>query len=193
MNKRRTPKAVRQIIEIRHTFDCKCQRKGKITVRQIQEGIQFQATVIPKKTVGVVERADLHLAHCTYLDVPYKNFSFIGDDDKRCLDPYLEEVQWEPSHSHLDYEQYGYCEWSVYNQCAHCDHFIEPDGTADLYRHLDDGEQSYDHDAEPSSGAQSIAEWMEQRPDLFVRHSDGKVGPNSGLHRRRGKIDLWDH
>jgi hypothetical protein len=35
---------------------------------------------------------------------------------------------------------------------------------------------------------------MDQRPDLFVLHSDGRMGPNSALHGNRGgKIDLWGH
>lgn len=194
MSRRPGPKAVRQIIEVCHSFYCKCRRNGKVKVRRIQRGIQFEATVIPRETVGVVERADLYLSHCTYLNVPYKNFCFIRDDDEKCLDPYLKEVQWETGHGHLDYEQCGYCEWSVYNKCAHCDHFIEPHEADGEYRHLDDGEQNYDHDAEPAGESHTVAEWMEQRPDLFVLHSDGKVGPNSSLHGdRHGKIDLWDH
>jgi hypothetical protein len=72
--------------------------------------------------------------------------------------------------------------------------FIEPDAEDGLFRHLDDGEQNYVHDAEPSGEAHSFVEWMDLRPDLFVLHSDGRIGPNSALHgNRRGKIDLWDH
>ncbi len=116
------------------------------------------------------------------------------DEEEDCLDPFQVELQWEPGFSRLDYEECGYGEFSTYEQCALCDHFIEPDAEDCLFRHLDDGEQTYDHDAEPSGEAHTFSQWMDQRPDLFVLHSDGRIGPNSNLHgNRRGKIDLWDH
>jgi hypothetical protein len=110
-----------------------------------------------------------------------------GDWDRRYGAPFP-PPRWPPSSS------CGYCERSTYEQCALCDHFIEPDAEDGLFRHLDDGEQTYDHDPEPSGEAHSFAGWVEQRPDQFVQHSDGRIGPNSALHgNRRGKIDLWDH
>lgn len=101
-----------------------------------------------------------------------------------------------------------------YHQCKHCDHFVEPndclnDGfgekikegeTAVYFRdehgefgvakfiHLDDGDQEYDHDAEPGE-EHTGREWKLLRPDLFTKHPDGAIGPNSSYHNRRGKKD----
>jgi hypothetical protein len=93
--------------------------------------------------------------------------------------------------------------------CKHCDHFVEEntnpeeiiettdttikvrydDGSTDIfarYVHLEDGEQEFDHDAEPG---ETRDDWEKVRPDLFVEHADGKIGPNSIFHSQRGKID----
>ncbi len=85
-----------------------------------------------------------------------------------------------------------YASDQVYTICKHCDHFVErntrpfePD-TA-LYCHLDNGEQEYDHDAEPGE-THTKEEWLTLRSDLFVRHPDGKYGPNSNYHSQRGKL-----
>jgi len=76
--------------------------------------------------------------------------------------------------------------------CKHCDHFVENDNVSDPaaagYVHLDDGEQEYDHNAEPSETVER-AELEKIRPDLWRRYADGKIGPNSWWHSRRGKID----
>jgi rubrerythrin len=70
-----------------------------------------------------------------------------------------------------------------YRLCKHCDHFADEEG------HLEDGEQEFDHDPEPDGPALTLDEWKAKRPDLFVNHPDGKIGPNSIHHSRRGKID----
>ena len=83
-----------------------------------------------------------------------------------------------------------------YAICSKCEHFTEPNDDAENYPdkgycshfHLDDGEQEYDHDAEPQ-GVATRAEWARRRPDLFEGYPDGKIGPNSIHHSRRGKID----
>jgi len=81
----------------------------------------------------------------------------------------------------------------MYVLCKHCDHFVEENIRAgDLslakYIHLEDGEQEFDHDAEPL-GEATLADWRRRRPDLFTTHPDGKIGPNSSYHSRRGKLD----
>lgn len=69
-----------------------------------------------------------------------------------------------------------------YTICKHCDHFVEET------THMDDGEQEYDHDPCPGE-SHTLDKWKELRPDLFAKHADGKIGPNSRYHNRRGKID----
>lgn len=88
--------------------------------------------------------------------------------------------------------------------CKHCDHFVDanlvPDDdvaethektimtkdgqTLCRYVHLEDGEQEFDHDAEPG---ETRDDWDTHRPDLFQRHPDGAIGPNSIFHDFRGK------
>ncbi len=99
----------------------------------------------------------------------------------------------------------------VFAICKHCDHFVDvntppdspivsgtryttittDDGTSNItqcrYIHLEDGEQEFDHDAEPGE-SHSLKEWHVLRPDLFMMHSDERVGPNSVCHSRRGKV-----
>lgn len=79
--------------------------------------------------------------------------------------------------------------------CRHCDHFVEyntaHETNASLaeYVHLDDGEQEYDHDAEPGL-TKSHREWVNCRPELFDYFTDNKCGPNSDMFPgRRGKVD----
>ena len=85
-----------------------------------------------------------------------------------------------------------------YEICRHCDHFIEENNPAECvprarFIHLDDGEQEYDHDAERSGQANTLHEWTTRRPDLFTKYPDGKIGPNSMHHSRRGKVDARPH
>lgn len=54
--------------------------------------------------------------------------------------------------------------------------------------HLEDGEQEFDHDAECSDKTHLKSEWILLRPDLFKKYEDGKSGPNSMYHSRRGKV-----
>lgn len=80
-----------------------------------------------------------------------------------------------------------------YALCTKCDHFVE-ENEEHLYNpeyathlHLEDGEQEFDHDATPGmilTGDQ----WDKERPDLFTEYADGKIGPNSIFHSRRGKV-----
>jgi hypothetical protein len=83
-----------------------------------------------------------------------------------------------------------------YTLCRHCDHFVDKNDAFDgschqvaRFIHLEDGEQEFDHDAEPSTKTHLLEEWRRLRPDLFKMHPDGKIGPNSAHHSRRGKID----
>ena len=83
-----------------------------------------------------------------------------------------------------------------YTLCAQCDHFVEPNDSADptvplayfpgaaAFIHLDDGEKEHDHDAVPGDETHTLREWQARRPDLFRAHRDGKIGPNSAFHTR---------
>jgi hypothetical protein len=81
----------------------------------------------------------------------------------------------------------------TYELCARCDHFVDfheettERGVRAGYAHLDDGEQDYDHAAEPSNVRKTLAEWRRDRPGLFTLYPDGKVGPNSAYHEPRGQ------
>jgi hypothetical protein len=83
---------------------------------------------------------------------------------------------------------------TVYTLCKYCDHFVDENDAGSIadgcvpFLHLEDGEQEFDHAAQPQ-GQAPLAEWMRRRPDLFHEHPDGKIGPNSAHHSRRGKID----
>lgn len=93
--------------------------------------------------------------------------------------------------------------------CKHCDHFVGPNPVLEgevvketfstycvldngtniaRYIHWEDGEQEFDHDAEPGE-AHTSKEWAHLRPDLTREYPDGKIGPNSIHHSRRGKVD----
>jgi len=82
----------------------------------------------------------------------------------------------------------------VYEMCQHCDHFVERNDCKcqgmklSKFVHLDDGSQEFDHDA--AHGIRhKLRVWKRLRPDLFKHHRDGKIGPNSIHHSRRGKND----
>lgn len=80
-----------------------------------------------------------------------------------------------------------------YQLCRDCDHFVEPndaegDGLA-AYVHLCDAEADNPasdpdghHEAVPSGLTGTLAFWRSSRPDLFVDHGDGHIGPNSEQH-----------
>lgn len=72
-------------------------------------------------------------------------------------------------------------------QCKHCSHFVEEVDEGEGWEHLEDGEQLFDHEAEPGSEAKTLDEWMEEHPALFKTFADGKIGPNSFINTR-GKI-----
>lgn len=78
----------------------------------------------------------------------------------------------------------------VYTLCTRCDHFVDandgPPGVSPFI-HLENGEQEFDHDAEPGE-SRTLDEWRSVRPDLFALHADGMIGPNSAHHCRRGKL-----
>lgn len=73
----------------------------------------------------------------------------------------------------------------LYEKCAHCWHFIEPnydwdeDHSLAEYLHLDNGEKEHDHDAEPSGDIRTLDEWKRVQPSLFHTFPDGNIGPNS--------------
>lgn len=73
----------------------------------------------------------------------------------------------------------------IYTICDKCDHFVDKDEEG--FIHLEDGEQEFDHDAVPKESA-TLQEWQNNRPDLFLEHPDGKIGPNSLYHSRNGKV-----
>lgn len=81
-----------------------------------------------------------------------------------------------------------------YEICVHCDHFVESEEAG--YEHLDNGMQpDYDHEAAPSGVEHSLADWKQTRPDLFVTHADGNIGPNSVHHvaqRVRSEIVMYE-
>lgn len=70
----------------------------------------------------------------------------------------------------------------MYDLCRHCDHFADADGThlCDEVHHCPDD----DHRAEPRGEPRSLEEWKIARPDLFIKHTDGLIGPNSEHHVR---------
>ena len=79
----------------------------------------------------------------------------------------------------------------MYDVCAQpdCWHFVEVNSAAQSwpaeagpvaeYVHLDDGEKEHDHDAVPSGRPAALEVWRARYAELFVEHSDGKIGPNS--------------
>ncbi len=77
--------------------------------------------------------------------------------------------------------------------CKHCHHFVEANDERDVaggcaaFIHLEDGEQEFDHDAEPGNVTKTLAEWRRDRPELFQTYPDGKIGPNSIYHQQPGK------
>jgi hypothetical protein len=102
---------------------------------------------------------------------------------------------------------YGNPPQPLYELCRDCDHFIEANASLDEdierydlapFIHLDNGNKDHDHDAAPSGSelagadltetwtpgvAMFLSDWRAQRPDLFVGHADGQIGPNSRFHR----------
>ena len=78
----------------------------------------------------------------------------------------------------------------VYELCRHCDHFVDEEpGTGNGFVHLENGEQEFDHEPQASGQRHTLRDWRRLRPDLFERRADGRVGPNSMHHSRRGKLD----
>jgi hypothetical protein len=76
---------------------------------------------------------------------------------------------------------------TIYEKCAHCWHFTEPNDTKPdeffvyaAYVHLDDGGKEHDHDAEPSGDVRTLDQWRHDHPELFTEYGDGAIGPNSG-------------
>ncbi len=74
--------------------------------------------------------------------------------------------------------------------CKHCDHFIEENlpKVADEceFIHLcDEAHHNPDdhHNAEPRGTPKPLEQWKKERPDLFIMHTDGLIGPNSSLHK----------
>lgn len=80
-----------------------------------------------------------------------------------------------------------------YELCKHCDHFVhandDPTPGVARFLHLEDGAQEFDHAPAPSGRVHTLRAWKKVRPDLFIRYPDGRIGPNSSHHSRRGKID----
>lgn len=82
-----------------------------------------------------------------------------------------------------------------YTICQHCHHFVDPNddyepgnGNAEFV-HLENGEQEFDHDAQPSEETKTLKEWEQERPELFKEYEDGEIGPNSIHFDRKGKCD----
>lgn len=82
---------------------------------------------------------------------------------------------------------------ALYELCRDCDHFVEPNDVSGPgimeYIHLADCEDDNpasnpdgDHDGEPSGMTGSLWTWKRRRPDLFIDHGDGHIGPNSTAH-----------
>lgn len=63
--------------------------------------------------------------------------------------------------------------------CKKCDHFVDEDGhMCDEIHHVPDDH----HEAVGRESGHSLDEWKKIRPDLFVKHPDGLIGPNSAHH-----------
>lgn len=73
---------------------------------------------------------------------------------------------------------------TIYDLCKECDHFIERGFTSE-WEHIFDGSH-HDPDARcaprPRGTPKTLVEWQKERPDLFVEHVDGLIGPNSRYH-----------
>jgi len=87
--------------------------------------------------------------------------------------------------------------------CKHCDHFVEENDSGQdresysdtqdresyavaAFVHLCDGQHHTPddhHEAEPRGEPKPLETWKAERPDLFVTHPDGLIGPNSRHHR----------
>lgn len=70
------------LLEIRQGFRAECtpNKGGPVTGEQLAWGTRIEAQVRPFVTDGV-ERADLHLEHCIYRNVPFKFFQFIDREE----------------------------------------------------------------------------------------------------------------
>lgn len=66
----------------------------------------------------------------------------------------------------------------LYYKCVKCDYFV------DEGLHLDDGEKSHTHIPVAGIPGKTLAQWRKDRPDLFKKYKDGKIGPNSKWHLR---------
>jgi hypothetical protein len=85
---------------------------------------------------------------------------------------------------------------TVYHKCRWCDHFLEEDAQfRGMWHHLHDGDVVPNHSGLPGD-RRTLAAWQQLRPDLFARHPDGRVGPNSVQHPaavRCTAAELRDH
>ena len=82
----------------------------------------------------------------------------------------------------------------VFDLCKHCDHFIDqnycdgeevPEGVCEFIHCCDEEHHNPDdhHNAEPRGTPKTLEQWKLERPDLFVEHEDGLIGPNSEYHK----------
>ena len=76
-----------------------------------------------------------------------------------------------------------------YSLCKYCDFFVEfvvdPQTNQSTTRHARDGDFDPDeyHAAVSRGQFATMDHWVTQRPDLFITHEDGHVGPNSLKHK----------
>lgn len=77
---------------------------------------------------------------------------------------------------------------TLYTLCTGCDHFVETEPADDwggpYAQHLCDDDHPWieDHGAAPSTWTASMDVWQVLRPELFLMHADGHIGPNSAEH-----------
>jgi hypothetical protein len=163
--------------------NCQCKEYELPSEKQLKKDLEQQEKRRFKKMLRLLQETPSGMMNC--LDVKFlTNYIQLGNEKERKTVIRL-------------YEKYITFETLPYTICRHCDHFIDSDitiGSSDdefLWDHMDDGEQAYDHNAEPSSlrGPYILSEWRNRRPDLFQVYEDGRTGPNSIHHSRKGKID----
>lgn len=120
----------------------------------------------------------------------------------------IDDHMWQTSDEELNG---GNFDLQYYTMCTKCDHFVDDNGSLDgvraselqhigpafvtfrdgstmaRYVHFEDGEQEFDHDAQPGE-TMTGEDWKQVRPELFTMYTDNCIGPNSAHHSRRGKV-----
>lgn len=160
---------------------CKCREFGPASEKKLKKDAELTEKREVNKMLRLLRETPCGMMNC--IDVKFlTNWVSMANEKDRKVVLRL-------------YDKYITFESLPYTMCKFCDHFVDSDTTIgetddeSVWDHLEDGEQEFDHNAEPSSKAYTLAAWRERKPDLFKTYEDGKIGPNSAHHSRRGKKD----